>query len=219
MPRLFVLTLLCLIAAVQSAAAMTYSLAMFDDGRCRDQCRQAIVAQGEILVDEPERLVTFLSGLDLPGGVPANVLISSPGGNVRGALALGLGLRRLGARLIVARVGASSQGGVGVGPGQCASACVFVLMGGRSRVVPDGSRVVVHQPRRMGVEQRDIVGSGGIDSRIAGGSVTQLLQSSATSMGVDPALISLADSVPNESARELTRAELRRFRLATGQGR
>jgi hypothetical protein len=34
-------------------------------------------------------------------------------------------------------------------------------------------------------------------------------------MGVDPALIGLSYTVPNSSARELTRAEIVRFRLAT----
>ena len=44
------------------------------------------------------------------------------------------------------------------------------------------------------------------------------MRSYASQMGVDPGLVTLADSVPHESARLLTPGEVRRFRLSTESG-
>jgi hypothetical protein len=192
----------------EGASAMTYSIASLQDRRCAaaGTCRQAIVARGEIQVDEPERLRAFLQQLGSGETAPTNVLIHSPGGNVRGALALGFELRRIGARVIVASVNPRAGGAQALGAGSCASACAFVLMGGRDRVVPQGSRVLVHQPRRVDAARSPV------DPRIS-----ELLQSYARAMGVDPGLIALADRVPHESAYKLSPTEIRRFRLTTGQ--
>ena len=211
------------LATADAALAMSYAIASVQDRRCAadGSCRQAIVARGEIEVDEPERLLAFLQGLGPGQPVPTDVLISSPGGNVRGALALGFGLRRIGARVIVASVKpVTVDGRLGaLATANCASACVFVLMGGRSRVVPEGSRILVHQARRIGVDQRDIVGSGSIGVQSGSETISQLLQAYARTMGVDPALIALADQIPHHTYHVLSRGEIRRFRLATSSAR
>jgi hypothetical protein len=186
-----------------SASAMTYSLTTLDDGRCGDRCPQAIVAEGSIQVDEAQRLLAFISQVG-GQGLPDTVVLRSPGGNLAGALRLGYGLRQIGVRTVV--------------NGVCASACVFVLMGGSQRVVPAGSRIIVHAARRYGGVQRDIVGPGFIDGQGTSESVLPLLYRYAADMGVDPAIMSLAQSVPHESARQLTPAEISRFRLATVSG-
>ena len=193
-----------------SASAMSYRVAAIDDGRCSDRCPQAVVAEGTIQVDEVERLAAFFQGA---GAIPATLLMHSPGGNLAGALKLGYGLRRLGVRTIVARVSRSDPAQVTTGV--CASACVYALMGGADRIVPPGSRVIVHAAQRYGGFERDIVGGGYIDAGMDRGTVLELLSRYAVSMGVDPAVMSLAQSVPHESARVLSAAEISRFRLAS----
>jgi hypothetical protein len=199
------------------ASAMTYRLAVFDDGRCVDRCPQAIVAEGAVQVDEPQRLVAFVRQISATtNAIPRTLLLHSPGGNLAGALQLGYGLRRLGLRTVVARVGRGAEGqALQLGTGVCASACVIVLMGGQERLVPSGSRIAVHAAKRSGGLTRDILGSGYIDGQVDGSSVSGLLQRYARDMGVDPALMILAQSVPHESARVLSPAEISRFRLAS----
>ena len=212
---LFLVVALFAAVAAKPAWAMSYALVQFADGRCSASCPQAIFAYGTIELDEPRRLLAFAQGLAGSGSVPANLILHSPGGNLAGALALGQGVRRLGMRTIVASVTPAGPARGALRPGRCASACVFVLMAGRSRVVPNGSRVLVHSPRRAGVGQRDIVGSGTIDRVVPPESIAGALEEYTRSMGVDPGLIRLSYTVPNSSARELTRAEILRFRLAT----
>jgi hypothetical protein len=213
---LFLLVSLLSVVASAPASAMGYALVRFDDGRCSRSCPQAIFAAGTIELDEPRRLLAFAESVAARGSIPANLILHSPGGNLAGALALGQGVRRLGMRTIVATLAPAGPARGALRPGRCASACVFVLMGGRSRVVPNGSRVLVHSPRRVGAGgQRDIVGSGTIDRIARPESIAPALEGYARAMGVDPALIGLSYTVPNSSARELTRAEIVRFRLAT----
>ena len=214
--RLLLALTLSLVALSGSASAMTYRLARFDDGRCVERCPQAIVAEGTVQVDEPRRLAAFAARAGAATGtVPSTLLLHSPGGNLAGALRLGYGLRKLGLRTVVARVGRGPGGGPRLGTGVCASACVLVLMGGQERLVPAGSRVAVHAAKRAGGLTRDILGSGTIDPQVDEGSVLGLLHRYARDMGVDPALMSLAQSVPHESARLLSPAEISRFRLAS----
>jgi hypothetical protein len=211
------LSALVLSAAMSSGAyAMSYRLVSFSDGRCTSVCPQAIAAEGTIQLDEPQRLAAFV-GQFQGGRIPQALLLHSPGGNVAGALKLGFGLRRLGVRTVVARVGRTDRGvgPVAIGSGICASACLFVLMGGPTRVVPSGSRVVVHASQYTGSATRDLSDGGFINSEPNPEAVTLLLQRYASSMGVDPAVVSLAQSVPNASARFLSPSEVARFHLAT----
>jgi hypothetical protein len=204
-----------LVGLARPAAAMNYAILTLEDGRCHGNCRQAIVARGEIFEDEPQRLLTFVAGLPAGSGVPLDFLIESPGGSLGGALRLGAGLRRLGMRTIVGGVGLNRDGTALLRTGNCASACVFVLMGGTSRLVPSGSRIAIHAPRRAGVMQRDILGGGSIDPQVSGSSVNAIMMNYARDMGVDPALILLANGVPHDRALVLSEAEISRYRLAS----
>ena len=215
MSRLLLLCPILLALMGAPASAMSYALVRLDDGRCSRSCPEAIFAAGTIELDEPRRLLEFAQTVAASGSLPANLILHSPGGNLAGALALGQGVRRLGMRTIVAAVAQTADGRGGLTAGRCASACVFVLMAGRSRVIPEGSRVLVHSPRRAGFGQRDIVGGGTIDRITPTEAVTETLEDYTRAMGVDPALVALSYSVPHESIRVLTRAEIARFRLAT----
>ena len=99
--------------------------------------------------------------------------------------------------------------------GVCNSACVYAVMGGRKRVIPADSRMGVH---RMQSEE-----SYGFDP-IAGRVVTQARSGSSrtgagaealysASMGVDPKIIDLAESIPHEDIRVLSSRQIQAFRL------
>jgi hypothetical protein len=204
-----ILLALGFLLVADTASAMSYRVVTLDNGRCTGACPQAVAAEGAIQLDELERLAGFLQQL---GTVPRVVALHSPGGNLAGALKLGYGLRRLGIKTVVARVSHTSPARVGTGI--CASACVYTLMGGVARVVPPGSRLVVHAAQRRGGLQRDIAAGGYMEPTTDSGAVLGLLHNYAVNMGVDPSLMSLAQSVPHESARALSAAEINRFRLA-----
>ena len=69
------------------------------------------------------------------------ILLSSPGGNVDTALALGRTIRAHGFDTAVGRLAADG----GIAPSYCASACVFVYAGGVDRRDIVGSRLGVHR--------------------------------------------------------------------------
>ena len=67
--------------------------------------------------------------------------MSSPGGDVGQAIIMGEIIRARGLVTAVGTVDASGR----VGPAYCASACVFVFAGGKTRFGVEGSRLGVHR--------------------------------------------------------------------------
>ena len=204
-------SLFLLVSNTCAVQALSYRVTSLDVGRCdpsRD-CPVVFVATGEIERNELQNFRSFVGGLNQRAAGPRAFVISSEGGNLAGAFALGHVLRRIDLPVIVGTV----QDGV-LGPGFCGSACVFALMGGRSRQVPPGSVVAVHAPRR--VPERGQLGGRELSAATARGrrQITRILSDYARAMGVDPALITLMLSVPPDARRVLTQAEMRRFRLA-----
>jgi hypothetical protein len=95
MRTLSFLTLLCVLTGAGSAQALTYGLATLSNGST------ALVAEGRIHRSEATRL---LSLLQQSGATPSTLVISSPGGELVGALALGETLRRFGIRTLVGSI-------------------------------------------------------------------------------------------------------------------
>lgn len=206
------LSLWLVCAAFTGASALTYRLVTLDDGRCgaTRSCPSAVAAAGEIRQDEFELFRAFIGSQPPQMAAPRDFIIHSTGGNVGGALKLGLAVRALGLNAVV---GGVREGRVG--RGFCGSACVFVLMGGRTRAVPAGSVVAVHSPRRVSASlDPETVGSTDLAPAFKDRVRTGLIDY-AQAMGVDPALVRLSMTIPYESRRVLTAAEIRRFRLAT----
>ncbi len=208
----FLLAALLLAAAgtATGAQAMTYRAVTVDDGTCAPACPAAIMATGAIEVDEHARFARFISAAG-DARLAKVLVLHSPGGNVAGAIRLGFLARRLGMRMIVGRVGPQ-----GVAPGACASACVYLFMAGAERRMVPGSRLAVHAAKSIGISQRDIMGSGTIDAQVQPGAFESAMRDYAQTMGVSPALIDLASSVPHETAHILTASEISQFRLLTG---
>jgi len=198
------------------AHAMSYGLTAIEDGRCTADCPLAIVARGRIDEQESERLLAFLQRVGSSTGIPRNFVVSSQGGDLKGALVLGTVLRQLGVRTVVGSVAPSPVGGRSIlMPGVCGSACVFVLMAGIDRHVLPGSQVAVHSPQVIVSGQgQSFVLEGALSRRVIR-RVEPVMHSYARQMGVDPAIVSLANRVPHETRHTLTPSELSRFRLVT----
>lgn len=186
---------------------------------CGDGCQAWVVATGPITQDSVKDF-EFLSRVkDLRN---ATLVLDSGGGSVIASLELGRMVRALGMTTTVGHVikletppGQEQRGRLSP-RGECASMCVFVLLGGVKRFVPPEARVLVHQiwpgSKRSDASaetytaeelvrvQRDV-------GRIAAYTVE---------MGGDIALFELAMRIPPwERLRSLSQSELRRMGLQT----
>jgi hypothetical protein len=113
---------------------------------CLPNCRGWVSAVGIVTSDSPRDFDEFARGRQLGG---ATIVLDSSGGSVNDSIALGRRWRSLGA---LTTVGTSvethtAQGDrVSVAPeAYCESMCVFLLLSGRTRYVPEAAHVRVHQ--------------------------------------------------------------------------
>lgn len=206
-----------------AARAMEFTTIPVTERCDRSHCPRAVIAEGEITADTPNKFARFLrEELQLPG-LHAVVFLNSPGGNVESAQQFGGLLHYTGAAVVVGRpsvagssvrqVRSRAVGSLGVVPGQCASACVYALMGAKKRVVPNGARLGVH---RMSARtyMRDPASGGTQSGRMfAGDAEISALRDYASRVGGSQDLISLAESIPHDQIRILSSAEVRKFRL------
>jgi hypothetical protein len=116
--------------------SMTSSVADIDLGGRR---YQALVLHGKIGAASASWFRERLDEAKLKAG--GAVVISSLGGDVGQSLIMGEVIRSRGLVTAVGTVGASGR----VGPASCASACVFVFAGGKTRFGVEGSRLGVHR--------------------------------------------------------------------------
>jgi len=186
---------------------MTFRSVNFDSGDCGVDCPQVIVAEGVIVTDTPQAFADFAHEAAKAPRLPALILINSPGGNVVASMELGFEFRKLRAAVMVAgfaSVGARS----GPVAGQCLSACVYALMGAARRVAPAESRLGLH---RMYLDA-----SGG-GAEVADRAFVGRLASYAARMGVSPALVWRAESLPPGVLHVLSQQEIARWRLASAR--
>jgi hypothetical protein len=183
---------------------------------CQPDCRGWVSAVGVVTADSPKDFEDFARGRELNG---ATVVLDSSGGSVNDSITLGRHFRNLG---MLTTVGISVQHGA---PGErtsvmpeayCESMCVFLLLSGKARYVPEAAHVRVHQiwmgdraddPKAASYTAQDLM----IVERDIG-----RLARYTFDMGGAGELLSLALSVPPwEDLHELSRAELQRTNLAT----
>ncbi|MEH2471040.1 hypothetical protein V1281_007773 [Nitrobacteraceae bacterium AZCC 2161] len=184
---------------------------------CRPNCRGWVSAVGIVTADSPRDFDEFARGRQLNG---ATIVLDSSGGSVNDSIALGRRWRSLGA---LTTVGTSTQtrtaqdDRTSVSPeAYCESMCVFLLLSGKTRYVPDGARVRVHQ-----IWMGDRAG----DAKAASYTAQDLtiverdigrLAKYAFDMGGTGDLLSLSLSVPPwDDLHELSMAELRLTNLVT----
>ena len=113
---------------------------------CQPNCRGWVSAVGIVTVDTPRDFDEFARGRQLGG---ATIVLDSSGGSVNDSIALGRRWRNLEA---LTTVGISVQTNTAQGASAsiapaayCESMCVFLLLSGKIRYVPETAHVRVHQ--------------------------------------------------------------------------
>jgi len=184
---------------------------------CQPHCGGWVSAVGIVTSDSPQDFDDFAQGRDLRG---ATVVLDSSGGSVNDSIALGRRFRDLD---VMTTVGISvethnAQGDrASIDPeAYCESMCVFLLLSGKTRYVPEAAHVRVHQIW---------MGDRAEDARAANYSADDLmiverdigrLAKYTFDMGGAGDLLSLSLNVPPwEDLHELSPEELRLTNLVT----
>jgi hypothetical protein len=184
---------------------------------CQPNCRGWVSAVGIVTADSPREFDEFARGRQLGG---ATIVLDSSGGSVNDSIALGRRWRSLGT---LTTVGTSVQTETAQGDrasvspeAYCESMCVFLLLSGKTRYVPETAHVRVHQIW---------MGDRADDAKAASYSAQDLmiverdigrLAKYTFDMGGAGDLLSLSLNVPPwEDLHELSPAELRLTNLVT----
>ncbi|HVY58682.1 MAG TPA: hypothetical protein VHA77_12595 [Xanthobacteraceae bacterium] len=185
---------------------------------CAGHCRYWIAATGAVTKWTRQAFDVVIHTHDVRG---ATIVLDSNGGSVGDALTLGRAFRRLGLTTTVGKtIKLPSDGGeerATLSPNAyCASVCVYLLLGGLHRHVPDEARLFVHQVWPA-TKRTDALTANYPAAMLVGMQrVLGKLARYTVEMGVDIELFELSTHVPPwEAMRPLTRDELRRFRVQT----
>ncbi|TIN94042.1 MAG: hypothetical protein E5Y06_17920 [Mesorhizobium sp.] len=195
-------------------ADMRFVLVRGSNPLCNPDCPEWISAEGSITAQAPERL---RQALDAAGGRRLPIVISSRGGDVDGALAVGRMIREHKLDVVVARTdfvdcGPSldclARDGAHTGltidtEGECASVCPIVVAGGIKRLIgPDAGLSV----QALGQEEK---GKAYLEEMAIGPGLFEAMQRSSgqTQLDRDTAL-RLGLATGRQSADELTGATI-----------
>ena len=184
---------------------------------CGPNCRGWVSAVGIVTADSPKDFDEFARGRELNG---ATIVLDSSGGSVNDSIALGRRWRKLGALTTVGisvENHAPQSDRASVTPeAYCESMCVFLLLSGKTRYVPEAAHVRVHQIW-MGDRADDAKASSytAQDLMIVERDIGRLAKYTFD-MGGAGDLLSLSLNVPPwEDLHELSRDELRLTNLVT----
>jgi hypothetical protein len=188
---------------------------------CQPNCEGGgsgwVNAVGIVTADTPGDFDEFARGRQLGG---ATIVLDSSGGSVNDAIALGRRWRNLGALTTVGtsvRADTAREAPAGIAPiAYCESMCVFLLLSGKTRYVPETAHVRVHQiwigDRAGDAKARSYSAD---DLTIVERDIGRLAKYTFD-MGGAGDLLSLSLNVPPwEDMHELSRAELRLTNLVT----
>ena len=184
---------------------------------CEPNCRGWVSAVGIVTADSPGDFDEFARGRDLGG---ATIVLDSSGGSVNDSIALGRRWRALGALTTVGitvetHTARGDRASV-VPEAYCESMCVFLLLSGKTRYVPEAAHVRVHQIW-MGDRADDAKAASytAQDVMIVERDIGRLAKYTFD-MGGAGDLLSLSLNVPPwEDLHELSPAELRLTHLVT----
>ena len=184
---------------------------------CQPNCKGWVSAVGIVTSDSPRDFDEFARGRELEG---ATIVLDSSGGSVNDSIALGRRFRSLGALTTVgvSIVNQTPQGDRAsvVPEAYCESMCVFLLLSGKTRYVPEAAHVRVHQIW-MGDRADDARAASytAQDMMIVERDIGRLAKYTFD-MGGAGDLLALALSVPPwEDLHELSPSELRLTNLIT----
>ena len=194
------------------------------DPACQPDCPEWISAEGIITPGTAQAFAKVVDGL---GGRRLPILISSHGGSVRDALAMGLLVRSKGlvvavARTLIAncpefaRACPDARGKAIVGGAFCASACPLILAGGVERLIGPLPQVGVHQITTVEKETEGVEHLTTVKKIYEQDSVDRVVQSYLHAMGVRDPVMEILRKTPAASIRWLSSDELSESHLATG---
>jgi hypothetical protein len=113
---------------------------------CEPNCHGWVSAVGIVTADSPNDFEEFAHGRDLDG---ATLVLDSSGGSVNDSIALGRRFRELSMRTTVGNTiethSARGDRAIVSSEAYCESMCVFLLLSGKTRYVPEAAHVRVHQ--------------------------------------------------------------------------
>jgi hypothetical protein len=187
--------------------------------KCGNRCREWISAAGAIVDSTVTDFEAFARERDVRG---ATIVLDSPGGNVVQGLALGREFRRLEITTSVGKavkleVANGAQQRAGLSPhASCNSMCVFLLLGGVQRHVPDEARILVHQiwpaSKRNDANATTYSAANVVAIQRVSGEISRYI----VDMGADIELFEISSRIPPwEEMRQLSREELRRLKVHT----
>jgi hypothetical protein len=184
---------------------------------CQPNCGDWVSAVGVVTSNTPGDFDEFARGRQLRG---TTIVLDSSGGSVNDAIALGRRWRNFGA---LTTVGTSVQTNTGqeapadtASVAYCESMCVFLLLSGRTRYVPESAHVRVHQIW-MGDRANDAKAAvySADDLMIVERDIGRLAKYTFDMGGTGDLLLLALNVPPWEDLHELSREELRRTNLIT----
>jgi hypothetical protein len=184
---------------------------------CQPNCRGWVSAVGIVTADTPKDFDEFARGRRLGG---TTIVLDSSGGSVNDSIALGRRWRNLGTVTTVSvsvQTNTAQSAPSNMAPAAyCESMCVFLLLSGKTRCVPETAHVRVHQIW-MGDRADDAKAAtySADDLMIVERDIGRLAKYTFD-MGGAGDLLSLSLNVPPwEDLHELSRKELRLTNLVT----
>jgi hypothetical protein len=182
---------------------------------CEPNCRGWVSAVGVVTNDSPRDFDEFARGRQLGG---ATIVLDSSGGSVNDSIALGRRFRELGMLTTVGVSVLTPRGErASVSPeAYCESMCVFLLLSGKSRYVPEQAHVRVHQIWMGDRANHARAATYSADDLMIVERDIGRLAKYTFDMGGTGDLLSLSLNVPPwEDLHELSREELRLTNLVT----
>ena len=212
---------------------IVFYLAKGEPDACGSGCSEWIAAEGYIDPRAAQRLRTFLKP---PNRAKLPIFFQSPGGIQQQAIEIGLLMRERGmtagvsqtvpegcdkadhktcqtlkrsGRALVAELRSIAS---------CNSACVYALLGAKTRQVPPGAALGVHSSRLVGIKNGQVIASPEVSSAIRKRHMSTQrtqLQKYIGDMGIASRLLETADKIPHEQVRRLSRDEIAAFGIDT----
>jgi hypothetical protein len=184
---------------------------------CQPNCRGWVSAVGIVTRDTPRDFDEFARDRQLGG---ATIVLDSGGGSVNDAITLGRRWRALG---VLTTVGVSAQTNTAqsapanMAPeAYCESMCVFLLLSGKTRYVPETAHVRVHQIW-LGDRANDAKAAAysADDLTIVERDIGRLAKYTFDMGGAGDLLLLSLNVPPWDDLHELSREELRQTNLVT----
>jgi hypothetical protein len=184
---------------------------------CQPNCEGWVSAVGIVTANTPRDFDEFARGRQLGG---ATIVLDSSGGSVNDAIALGQRWRNLGALTTVGtsvQTNTAQRAPANTAPvAYCESICVFLLLSGETRYVPETAHVRVHQIW-MGDRANDARAAvySADDLMIVERDIGRLAKYTFDMGGTGDLLLLSLNVPPWEDLHELSREELRLTNLVT----